>query len=325
MTPALTLLAGPDARRILLERGLVAADVDVIPGASGGPKWLVLAGLDRFVFGDFLRAPRTRPLTLVGSSIGSWRLACAAQPDPVAALARAHDAYVEQRYPRRPSAALVTETTARILDALLGETGAREIVRHPWARLHVITTACRGLLGSERRVAQTAGVALAAAGNLASRAALALQARRVVFHADGDGKGETAGSGSLAACPLHSLDDLPTDHAPLTQENLRLALLASASIPLWLEGVAIRGRRAASTGTAASSTITSTSTSGRATASSSTLTSTRTSSRAGSTRRFPSGGRRPGTSAASSSSRRPPSSSPRSRTRRSPTGPTSST
>ncbi|HEX5633682.1 MAG TPA: patatin-like phospholipase family protein, partial [Gemmatimonadales bacterium] len=83
------------------------ADVDVVPGASGGAKWLVLAGLDRFLFGDFLQAPRERPLHLIGSSIGSWRMACLAQRDPRAALDRAHAAYLEQRYPRRPAPTLV--------------------------------------------------------------------------------------------------------------------------------------------------------------------------------------------------------------------------
>ncbi len=75
MSASLTLRAGPDALRLLRERGLRAEDIDVMPGASGGPRWLVLAGLDRMLAGDFLRA-RTRPLHLIGSSIGAWRLAC---------------------------------------------------------------------------------------------------------------------------------------------------------------------------------------------------------------------------------------------------------
>ena len=61
---------GPEALRHLRERGLRAADVDVIPGASGGAKWLALAGLDRYLFGTFLRGPRDRPLHCIGSSIG---------------------------------------------------------------------------------------------------------------------------------------------------------------------------------------------------------------------------------------------------------------
>ena len=47
----LTLRAGPAALRILRERGLRAEDVDVLPGASGGAKWLAIAGIDRIVFG----------------------------------------------------------------------------------------------------------------------------------------------------------------------------------------------------------------------------------------------------------------------------------
>ncbi|HEV2146429.1 MAG TPA: hypothetical protein VGR37_03345 [Longimicrobiaceae bacterium] len=226
---SLTLLAGPDALRTVRERGLRAEDVDVVPGASGGPKWLVLAGLDRFLFGRFLQAPRTRPLHLVGSSIGSWRLACLAQRDPAAALDRAHRAYVEQRYPPKPPPALVTATSAGILDTLLGPTGAEEILDHPWARLHVLATECRGLFASERAAAQLAAFALAAAGNVLARRTLGLRLRRVVFHACGD------------RTPFRGLADLPTVHVPLTAQNLKPALLASASIPLVLSGVRVPG------------------------------------------------------------------------------------
>src|SRR3712207_9106464 len=74
MTSSLTLLAGPDALRWIRGRGLRAEDVDVVPGASGGPKWLVLAGLDRWLFGAFLQAPRERALHLIGSSLRPRRL-----------------------------------------------------------------------------------------------------------------------------------------------------------------------------------------------------------------------------------------------------------
>jgi Patatin-like phospholipase len=229
MASSLTLLAGPDARALVRERGLRPEDVDVIPGASGGPKWLVLSGLDRMLFGDFLQAPRTRPLHLIGSSIGSWRLACLAQKEPVAALDRFEEAYVQQRYPAKPSAAQVTETSARILERLLGETGAQEILTHRWARLHVVTARCRGPLASERRGMQLTGLALAALGNALTRRSLPLQLQRVVFHTAGD------------ASPFAALRDLPTVHRALTPENLRPALLASGSIPLVLSGVQIPG------------------------------------------------------------------------------------
>src|SRR5215211_6787002 len=163
----LTLLAGPVALRLIRARGLRAEDVDVIPGASGGAKWLVLAGLDRYLFGEFLAEPRQRPMHLIGSSIGSWRMACLAQRDPVAALGRGHNAYIyEQRYSPRPSAAEVTAVLGRALDLLLGPTGIDEILTHPWARLHVITAEGRGLAASGRRPVLAVGLALAIAGNL---------------------------------------------------------------------------------------------------------------------------------------------------------------
>ncbi|HEX5521206.1 MAG TPA: hypothetical protein VFX29_05890 [Longimicrobiaceae bacterium] len=224
---SITLLAGPDALTLLRERGLRAEDVEVLPGASGGPKWLVLEAMDRFLFGEFLQQPRARPLHLIGSSIGSWRLACFAQRDPIAAIERLREGYIEQRYPPRPSPALVSRTSAALADAVLGETGAEEILSHPWARLHVITAECRGWAASERRPLQMLAMAIAAAGNLVSRRTLALQMRRVVF----DGAG--------AASPFRTLSDFPTVHVPLTRENLRPALIASGAIPLVLEGVPI--------------------------------------------------------------------------------------
>ena len=228
MPAALTLRAGPYALALVRERGLRAEDVDILPGASGGAKWLALAGLDRWLFGEFLAAPRTRPLHCIGSSIGSWRMACLAQRDPVAALARGHHAYIhEQRYTRRPDAREVTRVLSRCLDLLLGPTGVDEILAHPFARLHVITARGRGMAASARRPVLMAALALAAAGNLVSRRALALQMRRCIFHSSGD------------TTPFAHLADLPTTHLPLTRENLRAALLASGSIPLLVEGVRI--------------------------------------------------------------------------------------
>ena len=118
MASPLTVLAGPDALAELRSHGLRPDRVRVLAAASGGPKGLVLHGLDRVLF-PWLLARRT-PLHAVGSSIGSWRLACLAQPDPVAALERFADAYVAQRYPSKPPPAEVSRQSAGILDAILG-------------------------------------------------------------------------------------------------------------------------------------------------------------------------------------------------------------
>ena len=225
---ALTLRAGPDALRLLRERGLRADDVDIMPGASGGPKWLAIAGLDRFLFSTFFAAPRTRPLHLIGSSIGSWRMACLAQHDSLAALERGHHAYIhDQQYTPKPSTAEVTRVLNRVLAALLGEHGADEILAHPWARLHIITSQGRGLAAAGSRARIGAALTSAAVLNSVSRRTLGLQFERVIFSNAGD------------TSPLRALRDLPTRFVALTGENVRDALRASGSIPLVIDGVAI--------------------------------------------------------------------------------------
>lgn len=207
-----------------------AQDVDVVPGASGGAKWLVLAGLDRFLFGEFFSGERARPLHLIGSSIGAWRMAAAAQRDPVAALDRAHHAYIhDQHYSPKPTPREVTEVGQQLLDILLGATGVEEILANREKHVHVITAEGRGLAASDRRILLAASMAVAAAANLLSRRTLSLQLRRFIFHTAGD------------TTPFANLDDFDTTHVPLSRENIRPALLASASIPLVLEGVAIPG------------------------------------------------------------------------------------
>ncbi len=225
---ALTLRAGPDAIRLLQERGLRAEDVDIIPGASGGPKWLAIAGLDRYLFSEFLAAPRTRPLHLIGSSIGSWRMAALAQRDPLAALDRGHHAYIHgQAYSARPDTAEVTRVLNAVLDALLGAHGVDEILSHPWAKLHIITAQGRALANSLSRRRLGIALAMAAALNVVSRRSLALHFRRTIF------------SNAIDDSPLRRLTDLPTTHIALTVGNLRAALAASGSIPMVIDGVTI--------------------------------------------------------------------------------------
>src|SRR5690606_29189260 len=169
-----------------------------------------------------------RPLHLVGSSIGSWRMACLAQHDPVAAIARFEQAYIdEQRYSRKPSPSEVSCVSRELLDALLGADGEQEILANTERHLHVVTARSRGLAARASRAPQLAALALAALGNAMHRRSLRWQFERVIFDTAGD------------ASPFRALADFPTRHVALTRNNLRGALLASGSIPLVLEGVRI--------------------------------------------------------------------------------------
>lgn len=226
MAAALRIQAGPTARRLLRERGLLAADVRVIPAAAGGPKGLVLNGLDRFLFGHWLRDV-AQPVHLVGASIGAWRMASACLQDADTGLQAMAEAYVTQHYPhapgRPPRAADVSAIFGDILRQHLQAHGG-QLLSHPTRRLHVVASRGRHVLAREGRLRTPIGYAGAALCNAVHRAGLGLWLERVVL---GDPRDPL---------PL-PLDDLPTRHVPLNANNLTQAVLASCSIPFWLEAV----------------------------------------------------------------------------------------
>jgi hypothetical protein len=69
---ALSVYLGREAAARISREGWSAQLFSLLLGASGGPKWFILGQLDRLLFGDFLQQ-RTQPLSVLGSSIGSWR------------------------------------------------------------------------------------------------------------------------------------------------------------------------------------------------------------------------------------------------------------
>jgi hypothetical protein len=221
---ALTIKAGAGAHRRIERDGLSPDIISHLGAAAGGPKWLVLNRLDRALFGEWFKN-RQQPLTAVGASIGSWRLACAAQRDPNAAIDRFEVAYIEQTYGPKPSAADVSAEALRILQFLLGETGVDEILSHPWLHLNIITARCRGWTGSENAWLQKAGLLGALLANLAHRRALGSCFERSILH--------NPASPALAL----NADGFRSSAVPLTRDNLLPALMASASIPMVMSPV----------------------------------------------------------------------------------------
>ena len=91
------IYAGKTAAKIINEQGFKPELFTSFLGASGGPKWFTLFGLDKYIFGEFFKH-RTQPLNLIGSSAGAFRSACFAQNDPVAAIKRLAKSYSQTRY-----------------------------------------------------------------------------------------------------------------------------------------------------------------------------------------------------------------------------------
>ncbi|HKL63163.1 MAG TPA: patatin-like phospholipase family protein [Woeseiaceae bacterium] len=221
---ALRFLAGPAALAEVRERGLDPARIRLLAGASGGAKWLILYGLDRVIMRELV--PRLEgPVHLIGSSIGTWRFACYARTDPLAAIDRLRDGYVYQHYSQRPDRAEITAKSREILGHTLGPGGPAEILSHPVLRTHVMTNRAHGSAASESRLALTAGLALAAAANLVSRRSLRAFFSRALFSDPRD------------EAPFVHAEDFPLRVHPLSEDNLAPAILASGAIPLVIEGM----------------------------------------------------------------------------------------
>src|SRR6185503_11286494 len=167
----LTIRAGPRALERIRTHGLDPADVEIIPGAAGGPKGLGIAGLDHAIFGEWLAsAPRVRHL--IGSSIGAWRFAAASLPEPVKVLSEFARLYTEQSYPRRPSRRFVSEAARTMLDALF-KGRETEVLASPWNRVHIITVRGRWPLTRDSSLHTPLGFGMAAMANAISRRHLA--------------------------------------------------------------------------------------------------------------------------------------------------------
>jgi len=226
----LAIHAGREAAATLARHGWGPALFSLLLGASGGPKWFILAALDRYLFGDYLQRS-TRPLAVLGSSVGAWRHACLAQDDPVAAIDRFAGSYLDQVYSARPGPAEVSRTSLATLDQLLGDGGAAAIARHPRITTHIVTARGHGPCGAAGGPLLALGLAAAAGANALARPALATAFQRVLFSSGFSSQDPGHGDAGAPALP-----GFATRGAPLTAENTRAVLHASGSIPFLLAG-----------------------------------------------------------------------------------------
>lgn len=222
MKSPLHIAAGPKALRHLQDNGLQLSDIRAMLGASGGPKWLVLNQLDRFLAPRLAADPHV-DMDLLGTSIGSWRLACYAQPDPLAALDRFEAAYFEQAYSSKPDPGEISRECSRILAAILGEQHAT-IVSSDKRRLHTIANRCRPAMLDRQGEPGKWQLGTSALANIFGRQHLRHFFERVLF--------------APAGSRLPFRETLfPLETVRLDTSNLRPALMATASIPLIMQAV----------------------------------------------------------------------------------------
>ena len=220
----LQILAGKKALAEIKEHGLRPERINLMVGASGGPKWLMLSRLDQYLSEHFL--PQIKhPISLLGSSIGSWRMACYAQEDPLTCFKEFEHIYTNQRYSSKLSAEEISVYVNKILAQLFTPKRTQYIVNNPLRKLHIVAVRNRKLLNGRSKVAQGFGLLTASAGNLFSRSAVEAMYPRVVISPD------------KSTTPFH----INPESIELNTNNLSQSLTASGAIPMIMEPTKVTG------------------------------------------------------------------------------------
>ncbi|MDG1752945.1 MAG: patatin-like phospholipase family protein [Thalassotalea sp.] len=220
----LDIYAGKTALKTIQEQGFKQELFTTMLGASGGPKWFTLFGLDKYVFGEFFQQ-RTTPLNLIGSSAGAFRFGALAQKNPVEAITRLATIYSETVYSDKADAKEITEKAKALLDAVYGKHGIDEIIQNPIFKAHFIVAKCQGLTSFESKPLQFLGLLSSILLNRVDRNLLKHQYQRYVYHHP------------TSQIKMSDHCQFETNYQPLTANNLKGALLASGSIPMVMEGV----------------------------------------------------------------------------------------
>ena len=217
------VFAGAQALQHIQQNGFQPKDIRLMVGASGGPKWLVLSRLDQYLAENFINKA-DQPIDLIGSSIGSWRMACYAQQDPLSAFKSFESIYMNQRY-ESLNPEEITLFVNKVLDQLFDDEKSQFIVNNEKRRLHVVAVRNRRLMNGRSNISQAIGLLTAATGNLlSSKVVEALYPRVLISQGSSHG-------------PYYDRPEV----IELGVHNLREALVASGAIPMALEPIKVAG------------------------------------------------------------------------------------
>lgn len=220
----LELYAGKTALNTIKENGLTPDLFTSFLGASGGPKWFTLFGLDKYIFGEFFKG-RTKPLNIVGSSAGAFRAACFAQDDPVKAIETLAHNYAETVYSAKATPQEITSKAHDLLDVVFANGGDQQVINNSIMRAHFIVAKAKGLVASESKSLQAIGLIKSMLLNRVNRSQLKGQYQRYIFQ------------NSRSDFAMHDEYQFETYRELLNQDNIHDALMASGAIPMVMEGI----------------------------------------------------------------------------------------
>jgi hypothetical protein len=220
----LQILAGKKALAEIKQHGLRPERIKLMVGASGGPKWLMLSRLDQYLSEHFL-PQAIQPISLLGSSIGSWRMACYAQQDPLASFKEFEQLYMNQRYSEQLTPEEISLYIDKVLPRLFSAKRAQYVVSNPLRKLHIVAVRNRRLLNGRSKLAQGFGLLSAATGNLFSPKIVEALYPRVII------------SPQKSTSPYY----FEPEAIELNAGNLTQSLIASGAIPMVMKPSQING------------------------------------------------------------------------------------
>jgi hypothetical protein len=216
--------AGPAIFDMIRQEGLDPARVRALASPAGGPKWFVCVGFDRALMRSRLLERAHPRVLLVGSSAGAWRCLTMACKDAREAHERLRIAYCRNTFTRADTPQTIREALRSNVEDFLKDDDIPYILSHPRFQIAVHVVRGRGPAGSENRSIE--GCALLAAGllNVLSVRGMDLFYERAVFYS---GPEE----------PQFAKDSFPGASFRLTEENIRMAALATGCLPYIISGV----------------------------------------------------------------------------------------
>ena len=217
--PPLKFYAGPAARNALKYSPFSPNLFTHFLGASGGPKWFVLAGLDKALFGSFFNQ-HCGHMNIIGSSAGAFRAACFAQDDPVAAIDRLANHYSHTVYSAKATPFEISEKAKETIAHVLTPDGIFELMNNDTFTVHFLTARCKGLMKSDAKLIQSLGLLASMGLNKLARKNLSLLFDRVVF------------SSKKNKLVINDPYGLKTQYIKMGFNTVTDAVLASGSIPL---------------------------------------------------------------------------------------------
>ena len=219
----LKIKAGKKAYDLLQKEGLIPDLIRIMAGAAGGPKWILLYELDKFLINNYFTDP-DHQVDFIGGSIGAWRSACYVVND-TEAIDRLKHGYLNQRYQWPLTKDEVTVTCRDIITTMLGDQGIKDILSSKNRFLHIMTSRAKFHidLSSDKDVSLKWKLSMAALSNAFSRKSVNAYFYRSVF---------TNAEKSIICDD--GIDSLTT---PITASNAVPALQASGAIPVAIHPV----------------------------------------------------------------------------------------